>query len=85
MTLEFERFEGREIGQLWRSIDQLMLKALPQKNKVIIIIFVIINNNNKNTLVSRTFRCYCSIVYHAVEYKFLEKKEKRQNCQKRNA
>ena len=33
VTLEFERFEGREIGQLWRSIDQLMLKALPQKNK----------------------------------------------------
>ena len=56
VTREFEHFEGREIGQLWRSIDLLMLKALPQKSKVIIIIFIVINNNNKYTLVSRIFR-----------------------------
>ena len=76
MTRECERFQGREIGQLWRSIDQLMLKALPQKNKLIMTIFIVINNNDKYTLVSRIFRLYCSIFYHAVVYKFLEKRGK---------
>ena len=36
--------------------------------------YILINNNNKDTLVARILRGYnCSIVYHAVEYKFLEK------------